>query len=320
MNPDKKNVTYFSRMMRITLGLVILLSLIAPYLTHSCFAATNPRRQYLQADHCYKQLRHSPNRQQKVLEWIACIEKYESIGDSHPDSSWAPAGMYKAADLYIKLFSLSKDPIHRFRAGDLLFRTWKQYPKSAYSPRAKKRFQSMGFNQTRFSRHHVRSQKAQTQKQQMKREGPRSSPPPGPESSQRKTSEPPVPQGPGKDIFVTDLRFWSNPEYTRIVINVSGECPYSHHLLKKDPDIKVTLQRLYLDIDKAKLGKNLPAHTPINDNLLKQTRAAQFRPHTVRVVVDIKSFSPLPDNWPWGCEKSSLIPATVEGILVLPAP
>ncbi len=286
----RNQMKYFSGMPKTILILLFLLAGISACLSlpGSCLAKTrtDPRSQYLQADHCYKQLRHSPSRQQRVLEWISCIKKYETIADKHPDSSWAPAGMYKAADLYMKLFSLSKDPIHRFRAGHLLFRTWKQYPQSAYSPRAKKRFQSMDFDQTAFSSTHVRSQKAQTRKKQMDKEKSLPAPSSAPESSPPQKTD----SGTGKDILVTDLRFWSNPEYTRIVIDVSGKCPFSHHLLKKDPSIKVAVKRLYLDIGNAKLGNNLPAHTPINDNLLKQTRAGQFTPHTVRVVVDIKSF------------------------------
>ena len=92
------------------------------------------------------------------------------------------------------------------------------------------------------------------------------------------------------DTNVTDLRFWSNPEYTRIVVNAEGERAYSHRLLKKDPNIDKPFQRLYIDIEQARLGSKIAEHTTINDNLLKQARAGQYLPHTVRVVVDIKSF------------------------------
>lgn len=89
---------------------------------------------------------------------------------------------------------------------------------------------------------------------------------------------------------MTDLRFWSNPEYTRIVVNANDERDYFHRLLKRDPDINKPFQRLYIDIEQTKLGKGVAEHTPINDHLLKQARAGQYLPHTVRVVVDIKSF------------------------------
>jgi len=95
---------------------------------------------------------------------------------------------------------------------------------------------------------------------------------------------------PSGDSVITDLRVWSNPEYTRIVVNVGHEREYSHKLLNKDPDINKPFQRLYIDVEQTRLGRNLAEHTPINDNLLIQARAGQYLPHTVRVVVDIKSF------------------------------
>ena len=95
---------------------------------------------------------------------------------------------------------------------------------------------------------------------------------------------------PKGDTTVTDLRFWSNPEYTRVVVNADNDRKFTHKLLKKDPALNVPFQRLYVDIEQARLGRNVPDHTPINDDLLKQARAGQFAPHTVRVVVDIKDF------------------------------
>ena len=105
-----------------------------------------------------------------------------------------------------------------------------------------------------------------------------------------KASPKPAKKRPTKDTQITDLRFWSNPEYTRIVINAMDERRYSHRLLKEDPAINKPFPRLYIDIEQTRLGKGIAAQIPINDNLLNQARAGQFQPHTVRVVVDIKSF------------------------------
>jgi N-acetylmuramoyl-L-alanine amidase len=73
-------------------------------------------------------------------------------------------------------------------------------------------------------------------------------------------------------------------------VNAENDRDYSHRLLKKDPDIDKPFQRLYVDIEQSTLGSNVAEHTPINDDLLKQARAGQYLPHTVRVVVDLKSF------------------------------
>jgi N-acetylmuramoyl-L-alanine amidase len=278
--------------------------------------ASVPKQQYLAADACFKALRNSPVKRQKVTEWLGCIHRYEAIYKTNPQSSWAPAGMYKAAELYLQLFGLSRDEIYKTRAIDLLIRIRNKYTDSAYSARAKTRLTALSESPDprRHPLKHIRAKKAETKKQS-----------PGMAVSDAESTEksdrdadfnrqttaveahlqnqdgytardtPSVKKSfeqedSGANARVTDLRFWSNPDYTRVVINATRDSTYSHHLLKKDPDLNIPFQRLYVDIPRARLGKGVAEHTPINDDLLKQARAGQYLPHTVRVVVDIKSF------------------------------
>jgi N-acetylmuramoyl-L-alanine amidase len=88
---------------------------------------------------------------------------------------------------------------------------------------------------------------------------------------------------------VEGLRFWSNPSYTRIVIDADQETSFSHRLLKKDPSIEKP-QRLYIDLRKSRLSKKTQKFVPINDELLSDARAGQYSADSVRIVVDIKSF------------------------------
>jgi N-acetylmuramoyl-L-alanine amidase len=90
-------------------------------------------------------------------------------------------------------------------------------------------------------------------------------------------------------VSVEGLRFWSNPSYTRIVIDADRETSFSHRLLKKDPSIKKP-QRLYIDLSKSRLGRDIQKFVPINDELLSDARAGQYTGDSVRIVVDIKSF------------------------------
>ena len=99
--------------------------------------ANAAKSQYLKADTCLKKLRKSPVQSQRVSAWLSCIEKYESIYRIHPSSSWAPAGMYKAAELYLQLYKRSENPTYSARSQDLLTRIKRKYPQSAYSGRAK---------------------------------------------------------------------------------------------------------------------------------------------------------------------------------------
>lgn len=263
--------------------------------------ASSAKQKYLEADTCYKKLRHSSVKKKKATEWLNCISRYEIIYRLHPESSWAPAGMYKASQLYLTLSKLSNKKTYKSQAQDLLIRLRNKYPESAYSNRAKSLLKSIKVSPSLYTRKvkPIQSKKEltrndalirafnQKRKDTLKKEH---------ITIQTKKEQPIVMKPdssnalPSGDTTITALRFWSNPEYTRIVVNADGDRDYSHRLLKKDPDIDKPFQRLYIDIEQSKLGKGVAEHTPINDNLLTQARAGQYLPHTVRVVVDLKSF------------------------------
>lgn len=103
-----------------------------------------------------------------------------------------------------------------------------------------------------------------------------------------KLRKPPVtarssPKTPLQKGAVKDIRHWSGGAYTRIVIDLEKPFTFQAHELK-DPD------RLCFDLKNANIAgslKNDPM--PINDGILKQVRASQFDPDTVRVVLDLAS-------------------------------
>ena len=90
-----------------------------------------------------------------------------------------------------------------------------------------------------------------------------------------------------KPVHVTEIKYWSNPTYTRVVINLTGETVYESRLLKEDPSIEKP-RRLYIDFKNAVLSPNIK-EVPINDGLLRMARAGQYSKDIVRVVLDIES-------------------------------
>ena len=92
-----------------------------------------------------------------------------------------------------------------------------------------------------------------------------------------------------RKALVTGIKHWSNPAYTRIVIELSRKAEFSHRLLKQDPLIKMEWRRLYIDFSNSVLSPRMQKAIPINDGLLKAARAGQYDPETVRVVLDIES-------------------------------
>lgn len=87
---------------------------------------------------------------------------------------------------------------------------------------------------------------------------------------------------------VTDVRYNTSDNYTRIVIDLSEKSVFKHHLLKKDPKLNKP-PRLFIDISNAKIGANVKKDIPINNGLLKKVRLGQYDKNTVRVVLDIES-------------------------------
>ena len=93
----------------------------------------------------------------------------------------------------------------------------------------------------------------------------------------------------GSHAVINGLRFWSNPSYTRIAIYGSRETPSKPTMLKQDLTAHKP-QRLYIDFENSRLGRDLKKDITIDDDLLLSARAGQCTPDTVRVVIDIKSF------------------------------
>jgi N-acetylmuramoyl-L-alanine amidase len=101
-------------------------------------------------------------------------------------------------------------------------------------------------------------------------------------SPQAMRSSPPAPAAP-RLALVQDIRSWSNPTYTRVVIDIDGEMQYRVGRLY-NPD------RLYLDLLGTQLSPQLQGRALANaDLILNGLRAAQNQPDVVRVVLHLKT-------------------------------
>jgi len=100
---------------------------------------------------------------------------------------------------------------------------------------------------------------------------------------------------------LSSIRYWSNPGYTRIVLDVSSQTKFSAHYLVPEPS-KGAPPRLYVDIEKTGLAEGLNEKTAVDDGLLRQIRTGSPQSDTVRVVLDLESigdYKVFPLNDPW---------------------
>jgi len=237
-----------------------------------------PREKYGVAESCYRKLSNDPIKRKYRDQWLQCIDQYDAVYRHDPDGSWAAAGLFMVGKLYGELAGHSLNGADKLKAIDILHQVETNFPSSRYRSRARNEIRQLSGQMPSLS-----SGKAP---------GAGSADPPSDkmQAAGMAESEPSTkPSGTG-ECTVTGLRYWSNPNYTRIVIDADQEATFRHKLLKKDPAIQKP-QRLYIDLENSHLGKNARKTIPINDNLLSDARAGQHTPESVRVVVDIKSFS-----------------------------
>jgi len=232
---------------------------------------------YRAAESCYDNLKHNSAKLKKRENWMQCIDKFYASYRKDPAGPKAAAGLFMTAKLYADLYGYSNQKSDLRAAHTMYERIMDKFPGSRYRVKAELLIDSMPqwakVNSTREKDSFAKIIDANKTSSSN-------------EINNRTPKKPSLAEGLGT---VDALRFWSNPNYTRVVIDASHETIYNHRLLKKDPSLNKP-QRLYIDVKQSRLGKNIKRNIPINDDLLIDARAGQYSNDAVRVVVDIKSF------------------------------
>jgi len=268
--------TYFSSIL-----ILCMLFLMWPRV----LSAATAKNKYYKAEACYKKLRHNPKKQKYRDKWLGCIKKFEAVYRHDPKGPWAAAGLYMSGQLYQELYKRSFKTSDRKTATAIYDRIIAEFPKSKYRQKAEYALGHVSYKKTP-----KRASKKKTPKKDVTRVEEDSI-----EAEIEKLTSTPLPVKTDlkgsldKEAKVLGLRYWSNPSYTRVVIDADNEVSYTHRLLKTDVSIKKP-QRLYIDLNSSRLAKDITKVVPINDNLLIDARAGQYASNRVRVVVDIKSF------------------------------
>lgn len=243
-----------------------------------------------EADQSRKALYKSAKKKKYRHNWSRCIRRYEKIYTSYPKSDQAPWAIYHSAILFTGLYTYSgrsqdldeavllyrrlvdeyKD--HRladdaqYKVGEIYYKYKKdtthayveflkvdiKFPSGDMRPKARKMLDELAT---------VLSEKENDRDQ----------------AGEKVTL-----------MAVKDIRHWSTPNYTRVVIDIEGSVKYTHNLLKADPNLKKP-RRLYIDLVNAHVTSKIESALPIKDGLLQTARAGQYTKDTVRVVLDTES-------------------------------
>ncbi|MCS7312107.1 MAG: N-acetylmuramoyl-L-alanine amidase [Acidobacteria bacterium] len=236
---------------------------------------------YRSARTLYRTMQARPERYDR-RHWERLAAQFRAVYYRHPTHAVADDAVYMEAEVYARLFQTGARDEDWRRAVDRYKFLITEYPHSPWGPKALLgvaalyRAQSLPewasyvmecarlFSETRCQKvPDYKSLLAQARSARV-------DPPTRPESVRARG--PSVLQG---------VRYWTSPQYTRIVLELSDAVSYRTGVLR-DPD------RLYIDLDQTVLsrqirgqGWELPTHAH-----LRQVRVGQYLPDTARVVLD----------------------------------
>ena len=92
-------------------------------------------------------------------------------------------------------------------------------------------------------------------------------------------------EGAEKPSRVTGVRHWSNPDYTRVAIDLERDIKFEAQRIDHP-------ERIVFDLPGANLASSLVGRSfDVDDGLLKKIRVAQFEPGRARIVLEVADHS-----------------------------
>jgi N-acetylmuramoyl-L-alanine amidase len=258
----------------------------------AAFAQPPPAKALLEkADRCAKALYGAKDRLKYRHNWMSCVEAYGDVAVRYPKHDEAVWALYRAAGMLERLHGYSGRLQDLDDAVELYRRVANEYEKHRLADDAQYRIGEIFFHkkddltrayleflkvELRYPQGDMRP-KAQEMIDKItaiisKRE------------NQREIEET-LSKATGL-AEVQQIRHWSTPNYTRVVIDLERAVPFKSNLLDENKEHKKP-RRLYLDLKGTYVSSGIESAIPIRDGLLRSARAAQYEKNTVRVVLDI---------------------------------
>lgn len=241
------------------------------------------------ADREFDKLKKKTSLQRYRHNYEKVLNRYRRVFDTYPGSDEGAKALMRAGELYTLLYKWTGSRSDLNRSKNYYLTLIGDYPGNslvddaqiavAYlyldhyedPSRAYREFQKVAWTNPRGNRRG----EADRQLLKLKRYKPK--------DEQKVSSRSPVPAVLSR---VKGVRHWSNPEYTRVVIDLDRPTKYYSNLLKESSSQRKP-PRLYVDLFSSLVENRLRNSIPVNDGILLSIRAGQFTADTVRVVLDI---------------------------------
>ena len=244
--------------------------------------------------------------------WESLIKEFDGLARNYPRSKRADDALYLAGGLYSSLYNysgwsidlqqsakrykallknyrqsrLADDALYnlgtislklndQYRAREYWQRLLKEYPDSDMQRRTRSQLKKLdSAKKVVVSR--IPHKKARVKKSQY-RKAARRKPASGKSRYAKKSYR-------GK-TRILDLRHWSSPTYTRVVIDLDREAEFTKGILKDKHNSKQT-KSIYLNLQNSVIPE-VSREIAINDGILQRVKISQFNDHTVRAVIHV---------------------------------
>ncbi len=299
--------------------IVVFILTFLCFLSPAMVFAESTEQAYQKARDSYYSLQNSSRKQMYREQWERVYDQFESVYKRFPKTKRGADSLYMCGKTTSGLYGISRIKPDAERAVELFEQMAELYPESSLADDAllkagklleqalnnKQRAYIVYDRLVKTAPHGDMAGKARARLKALTAYAP---PPEKPvvkkvvkTASQPSKKRSGRTQAAAREGRLTGIRYWSNPGYTRIVLDVSNEARFSAHYLVPEPG-KGNPPRLYIDIEKTGLDEALQEPKIIDDGLLRRIRTGRPQSDTVRVVLDLGSISdykvfPLSDPW-----------------------
>ncbi|QJA06128.1 AMIN domain-containing protein [Thermosulfurimonas marina] len=248
-------------------------------------ARTPSQKAFAEAKRELARLAASPKRQRYRRYWVRVINRFRRVYLRYPESPEAPKALIWTARLYRNLYGYShrvsdlKEALRRYRL------LWEHYPRS---PLADDALAEAAGVLRDLLKEPGQAQRLLEILCQRYPHGDQARKFCGLAVSRKRASKEVAPSRTSGPALVKNIRHWSGEDYSRVVVDLNGQVRFQDHALKAHAGRP---PRVYVDLTPARLSPYLKPEIPIRDGLLTRVRLGQYRPDTVRVVLDLKSLT-----------------------------
>jgi N-acetylmuramoyl-L-alanine amidase len=247
---------------------------------------------YGKAKDSYRQLLKSPKKQLYRDNWERVIDGFLRVRESHPRHPRAAAALYMAGKSCQGLYEVSRVKKDAERAIELYSLLEENYPETSLADDALSL--AAGIQESVFGdfpaayacyrkicdRYPAGDMVSAAREKLV-------------ELARHAPPRPSAPAVNGNasagDSDLKEIRYWSKPDYTRVVIGLGDRAGFTSNFLPPDARGGVP-PRIYVDVQGVAPAAGLSETIEVGDGLLQQIRTGRPDARTVRVVLDLVSF------------------------------